>query len=180
MRIIAGAAKGKKLKSLPGVETRPLLEKIRGALFNALGNVEGLRVLDLFAGTGAVGIEALSRGADLAVFVDSGAAQCRIIKENTSQFADSTVILQMDSVKAVRKLNSENNRFDFIFADPPYGKGLAAEILSGICGSNLLVRRGLIALTVGKQDPLPETEQECQSVFDRLYGQTRLKIYRRI
>lgn len=125
MRIIAGTRRSRLIKSLDGIQTRPTLDKVKEALFGKLGPwVEGKRGLDLFAGSGNIGLEALSRGAERMIFVDGSQAAINIIKENIAalDFKDQSEVYRMDAFHACRFLKSKQEVFDFIYLDPPYGK----------------------------------------------------------
>ena len=178
MKIIAGKFRGKNLKAPKGLSTRPVPAIVREALFNVIGRVDGLRILDLFAGTGAIGIEALSRGAGSLVSVDSGFEQCLVIKENLCEFESGISVLKMDSFRAIEKLGNDNSKFDFIFADPPYHKGLGLKVVEEVFAQGLLSKYGVMAVTVGEKDSLPEDNEVFEKAFDRLYCNTRLAIFR--
>jgi len=129
MRVIAGKAKGRKLKSVPGGGTRPITDRAKAALFNILGeDVIGSRFLDLFAGTGQVGIEALSRGAAEAVFVERGAAALRTIRENLAHtgLAEQARVVRADVFEYLRR---EPEPFDYVYIAPPQYRGLWAATL---------------------------------------------------
>lgn len=177
MKIIAGTLHGRNLKTPKGLTTRPVIARVREALFNVLGDMSGTSVLDLFAGTGAIGIEAISRGAQSAVFVDSGAEQCEVIRDNLSRFGVSGEVIRMEINRALEKLVREGRSFDFIFADPPYEQGYSPRALEFVCGRGLLAPHGIMAVTVRKTEELPERSGECERVFDRRYGDTRLVMY---
>ncbi|MCE5209768.1 MAG: 16S rRNA (guanine(966)-N(2))-methyltransferase RsmD [Chloroflexi bacterium] len=124
-RIIAGMAKGTRLKVVPGNITRPITDKVKGALFNILSNdIEGCIFLDLFGGTGSVGLEALSRGAEFAVFIEKNRAACTILKENitSTRFGESADVFLMDALKYLQK--EPDRLFDYIFVAPPQFKAL--------------------------------------------------------
>lgn len=179
MKIIAGKFRGRNLKSPKGLSTRPVLAMIREALFNVIGRVDGLKVLDLFAGTGAVGIEALSRGAGSLISVDSGFEQCAVIKENLNSFnASDFSVLKLDAFRSIEKFGSEGMKFDFIFADPPYHKGLGVKAVELVFSKEILSEYGVMAVTVGDKDDIPEENDIFEKAFDRRYGNTRLLIYR--
>jgi 16S rRNA (guanine966-N2)-methyltransferase len=127
LRVVAGQYRSRPLRSLPGMDIRPTADRLRETLFNVLtaGNpaaLEGSTWLDLYAGTGAVGIEALSRGASKICFVESSPAAVRVIRENlfSLQVTSGFEVIQTDTLKALRKLESESFRADFVFLDPPY------------------------------------------------------------
>ncbi len=177
LRIIGGTFRGRKLKTLKGLATRPVLGRVREALFNVLGNIEGLQVLDLYAGSGTIGIEALSRGAEKAVFVDSGFRQCRIIRENLGIVGINAEVIRLDSIDAVDKFRKSGRMFDFVFADPPYEKGLGVETLNAVCGRSILTGNGIMATTVRHTEDIPDKAGECEQVFNRRYGNTRLIMF---
>ena len=125
MRIIAGSRKSRLLKSLPGLSTRPTLDKVKEAAFGRLGPwIEGKRVLDLFAGSGNIGLEALSRGASHCWFVDGSKEAIHIIQDNIDalEFNEASDVYRMDAFQACRYLKNKGLSFDFIYCDPPYGK----------------------------------------------------------
>jgi 16S rRNA (guanine966-N2)-methyltransferase len=132
MRVITGSARGASLKAPEGLDTRPTGEKVKEAVFSMLQfELEGRRVLDLFAGSGQLGIEALSRGAASAVFVDSGRAALDAVKQNVEhvRFTDRARIINSDCVTYLASLAARGESFDIVFIDPPYGKGLAEKAL---------------------------------------------------
>lgn len=129
MRIIGGAHRGRRLKAPPGLQVRPTSDRVREAVFNILGDVEGDRVLDVFAGSGALGLEALSRGAAHVTFVDSNRRSCETIRANVDLFAGQhagqTRVLPLLAAKALRTLAADGARFDLLLLDPPYANAEA-------------------------------------------------------
>lgn len=178
MRVIAGSMKGRKLKAPAGLSTRPLRGKVREALFNVLGTVADIRMLDLFAGTGAVGIEALSRGAESCVFVERGGLQTGLIADNLAGLVGKAEIIRGDARSTVKRFAETGRTFDLVFADPPYDMGLSQETTILLDESGIIVSGGLFALTVRAKEILPERAGTLATVFDRRYGDTRLVIYR--
>ncbi len=146
MRVIAGKARRLTLKTVPGMETRPTTDRIKETLFNMLQpRMAGCRFLDLFAGSGGIGIEALSRGASEAVFVEKNREACSCIRENLSftKLSDSGKLLTMDVLQALRSLEGSGS-FDVIFMDPPYRQELEKHVLeyletSSLCDEDTLV-----------------------------------------
>ncbi len=146
MRIIAGTARSIPLKTVKGMNTRPTTDRIRETLFNMIQTeVPGAVFLDLFAGSGAIGLEALSRGAEYAVFVDSNRQAVACIEDNiaSTKLRSRCEVKKMDYLAALRSLEGRF-LFDIIFLDPPYGKGMAAEVLralsvSSLCGEETMV-----------------------------------------
>ena len=177
IRVIGGTFRGRKLKAPKGLTTRPVMARVREALFNILGDIGGLRVLDLYAGTGAVGIEALSRGAGSAVFVESANRQCTVIRENLGIVGVEAEVIRSDTGNILKIFGAEQRTFDFIFADPPYEKGLGVKALKAVCGMKVLTDNGIMALTVRKTEDFPEEVCSCRQIINRRYGDTRLVIY---
>jgi len=141
MRIIGGIHKGRKIKSIKGMLTRPTTDFIREALFNIISNkVLDSNFLDLFAGTGAIGLEALSRGAKKAVFVEKNLTACSVINQNLRdlRLVDKGLVIQSDIVPAIEKLVLEGYVFDIIFLDPPYYKNHIEKTLSILKDSNIV------------------------------------------
>jgi len=146
MRVIAGKYRSRQLKSLPGLDLRPTADRLRETLFNVLtagnpGALEGTTWLDLYAGTGAVGIEAVSRGAGLVYFAELSAHAAELIKRNLTSLGITTgfQILKQDSIRSLRALESDGMRADFVFLDPPYQMEKAyVETLSSLARSSVL------------------------------------------
>jgi len=129
MRIITGTARGRKLRTLEGNDVRPTTDKVKEAMFSAVQfQIPGATVLDLFGGSGQLGLEALSRGAEKAVFVDKSKASVNVITENieSTEFTDRSRVVFMDSVDF---LKSDRGMYDLAFLDPPYGKGILEQVL---------------------------------------------------
>lgn len=147
MRVIAGSARSLRLKTIEGMDTRPTQDRIKETLFNMIQhNIPGCSFLDLFSGSGGIGIEALSRGAKEAVFVENARSPISCIRENLvhTKLEDRAKVYQTDVVSGIHKLESQGNCFDYIFMDPPYKKGFEELILrelddSSICGDNTIV-----------------------------------------
>lgn len=177
MRIIAGYAKGRRLQSPRGTETRPMMDRVREALFSSLGTrVPGSRVLDLYAGSGSLGLEALSRGADSAVFIEQGRPALEALKANVLSVGLGGSVMTMD---VQRFLEGSNDEFDLVFVDPPYALELASveEILE------LVVDRIPVGGTVVLHRPDGEDAAKAPmgliKVDERRYGRTRLWRYER-
>jgi 16S rRNA (guanine966-N2)-methyltransferase len=148
MRVIAGKYKSRRLVAPEGVQTRPTSDRLRETLFNVVApRIEGSVWLDLFAGSGAVGIEALSRGAQRVYFVESSTAAARVIRNNlhTLEISKEAEILERDALAALRLLNTQSVAYDFIFLDPPYRKMDDYEqVLNFISQSRLLSSGGKV------------------------------------
>lgn len=192
MRIISGQARGRKLLApgqLKGI--RPTSDRAREALFSIVGDrVAGARVLDLYAGTGALGLEALSRGASTVVFVDYHPKTIELIKKNLNTcmqsiaIADGTPprILKHDLRRGIRIQadldTSHRQRFDLIFLDPPYGKGLAEKTLQDIDASQLCAENSLIIAEEARGVTLPDSFPSLLQLTDqRRYGDTKFWFY---
>ena len=145
MRVIAGKHKSKVLESLEGRNTRPTMDKVKEGIFNSLQEVHGLG-LDLFAGSGALGIEALSRGMEKVIFVDQNFKAVKVIQANLKQLdlRDQSEVYKNNADRALKALNKREIQFDYIFLDPPYNKGLIDKALEQIAEFNLLKENGII------------------------------------
>ncbi len=180
LRVISGTAKGHKLKTPKGMNTRPTTDMIKESLFNILqSHIPGARVLDLFAGTGSLGIEALSRGASLAVFVDSRIDCVSIIRENLehTKLTTKAEIYRSDWKNALLKLGN-SRKFDVIFLDPPYHKNFLQQALNSLSINDIINDEGIIAVERSKSDKL-EIAQNLELIEDRLYGETALSFYKK-
>lgn len=179
MRVIAGKAKGRRLFGPKSKLIRPVLDQVKEAVFNILFDVEGLRVLDLFAGTGAMGIEALSRGAEFAVFVDKDKEAVKLICRNLEvcRFTAESKVLPLSVGKALKLLAEKGESFDLIFVDPPYQKGFIEKSLQKLQNSPLLKASTRILLEHHPKEPIPETEG-LTLTDQRKYGQTRVSFLR--
>jgi 16S rRNA (guanine966-N2)-methyltransferase len=178
MRVISGSAKGRTLKS-PGAATRPITDRAKESLFNILGaRVRGANVLDLFAGAGSVGIEALSRGARAATFVEVDRQALRAIRENLTltRLADRARIVRLDVFKFIRRGAAE--QYDLIYVAPPQYKELWAETLGALDGRGFLSDAGIVVAQIHPRE-FRAVELESLELFDsRQYGSTLLCFYR--
>ncbi len=148
MRIIAGTARSLPLKTISGLDTRPTTDRIKETLFNMLNPyLLDSRFLDLFAGSGQIGLEAVSRGARNAVFVENSKKAAACIEENIkfTKFTENCIVLNKDAVSAVRQMEGAEP-FDVVFMDPPYGKGLEADVLTALADSGLLKEESIIVV----------------------------------
>lgn len=148
MRVIAGKARSLKLMTPPGMDTRPTTDRTKETLFNILQpEIGGARFLDLFSGSGAIGIEALSRGAAFAVFVEKDRVAAECIKKNLAftKLGDNGQILRKDVGAALKSLE-KGEPFDLIFMDPPYGRGLERQVLEYLAHSSLLAEEGTVVV----------------------------------
>ena len=141
MRVISGTAKRLQLKTVESMGTRPTTDRIKETLFNMLQNdIEGCSFLDLFSGSGGIGIEALSRGAKETVFVENSKEAISCIKENLrfTKLVDSGIVMECDVLTAISMLEGRNAYFDIIFMDPPYNKEIEREVLDRLGKSNII------------------------------------------
>lgn len=179
MRVITGSARGRRLGELEGMETRPTTDRVKEGMFNALQfDIEGRRVLDLFAGTGQLGIECLSRGAASAVFVDRRADAVKLIKENlkATDLADRARVVAGDSMEYLRGLRE---RFDIILLDPPYAAGLLEPAIAQITGFDILAPHGIIVAEHPADRGLPGLTPPYRLHRTYRYGKIALTLYRR-
>lgn len=185
MRIISGSARGRKLLA-PGQRfgdsVRPTSDRAREAIFNILaGKVVGARVVDLFAGTGALGLEALSRGAELAVFVDGQRSVVELVGKNIALcgFGDRTTVLQKDLARGLAFLSAQQppGGFDLAFLDPPYGGTLALGVLESLAGGNFLAAKSIVVLEDAAEAQYPENMGPLACFDRRRYGEACFWLY---
>jgi 16S rRNA (guanine966-N2)-methyltransferase len=180
LRVISGAAGGRKLKTVKGISTRPTSGRVKESLFNMLAYmIRGSEVLDLFAGTGSLGIEALSWGAARAVFIDKNAECCAAIKKNLENtgFAGHAEVYPIDFAEGIKRLSLEGRKFDLVLLDPPYNKNFIQESLNLLEKNDIIKTGGVIAAEHGKSDSLPERLGRLKVVDSRKYGDTMIAIY---
>ena len=190
MRIISGSAKGRKLFSPPPLEKgiRPTSDRAREALFNILGNtVRRAMVLDLFAGTGALGLEAFSRDAQFVVFIDNNELALQLIKQNILCCLKGyrghceLRVVQHDLTKILlpSKLPEETHSgFDLIFADPPYARDFSFSVLEFVNNSSLLAQNGLLIVEEKSTIELPVSLANLERIDRRVYGKAAFSLYR--
>ncbi len=179
MRVISGVARGTKLNSIDSTDTRPTLDRVKEALFNIIQNIiDDSIVLDLFAGSGAIGIECISRGAKKAYFCEKSHEAVKMIRQNIekTRFTDKSEILQQDYKKALKNYSVRNIKFDIVFLDPPYKKDIAVDAVQDIIELGLLEKNGVIIIeTDEKERELKELEKLQVEVYDlRKYGRVNL------
>ena len=177
MRIITGEYRGRKLETPIGYDVRPTTDKVKEAIFNLLQNdIYGAVCVDLFAGTGSLGLEALSRGAEKCYFCDNARASLNLIKTNVKicKAEDKSVILAGDYTKTLTRIRE---KADIIFLDPPYHDGLYENCLSLIEELDLLHDDGIIVAEHDKYDEMPEQVGNLVKVKERRYGKIIVSIY---
>lgn len=178
MRVITGTARGRRLKELQGMETRPTTDKVKESLFSIIQfDIEGRRVLDLFAGTGQLGIEALSRGAAEAVFVDRRPDAVRLVQENLALcgFTDRARVKSGDALAYLKS----GEKFDLIFLDPPYAADLLEQCLTAIASFDICREHGIIVAESAADKVLPELPAPYRLYREYRYGKIRLSVYHR-
>jgi 16S rRNA (guanine966-N2)-methyltransferase len=173
MRVVAGEFKGRRLRMPKGAPTRPTADRVREALFSMLGDVSGARVLDLYAGSGALGIEALSRGAEAAVFVERDARAAAAIQANLDTVGAEAEVSREDALAFVKR---DRRSFDLVFCDPPYDSGprIAGRLAERLPA--LLSKDARIVTESDKRHPL---ELPFPLLRERTYGDTRIAIHGR-
>ena len=174
MRVITGSARGRRLGELEGMETRPTTDRVKEGLFNIIQfDIEGRRVLDLFAGTGQLGIECLSRGAESAVFVDKDRAAVQIVKDNLKTCGLKGTVVQEDALSFLRHCGT----FDIIFVDPPYDADLYDSVLETVKLVDILSEGGIIICEARREKALPEMTAPYRKRKEYTYGRVKLCLY---
>ena len=176
MRVISGTARGRKLKELQGMDTRPTTDKVKESMFNIVQfDIEGRRVLDLFGGTGQLGLEALSRGAAFCTFVDQRREAAALIRENIrlTGFSDRARVVQGE---ALSFLSACREKFDLVFLDPPYGSGLLEEALNQLAKFDILREYGIIMCESAAEWSLPTLEPPYEAGREYRYVKIKLTI----
>src|SRR5690606_3616070 len=180
MRVITGEYGGRRLKAVPGENTRPTTDKIKESLFNMIGPYfDGGNCLDLFAGSGGLAIEAVSRGMDKAVLIDKAPAAIKVIQENiaVTKEEEKFKVIRGDAAKVINNLKSEQQVFDLVFLDPPYAKQQIVSQIEALLDNNMLSPEALIVCEVDKKVDLPETIKQAQVYKSAEYGITKIMIY---
>lgn len=179
MRVIAGEAKGRRLVAVPGSGTRPVSDKVKGAVFDILGgDVVGARVLDLFGGTGSIGIEALSRGAEFVVFVERARKAVFTIQRNleVTGMADRALVLHDDAFRFLNQADTEQP-FDIIYVAPPQYERLWVKAVLALDARNLLTPRGVIVVQIFPKEAEDLPLQKLALWRERQYGSTLVRFY---
>jgi 16S rRNA (guanine966-N2)-methyltransferase len=181
MRVTAGTERGRKLRAPRGATTRPTGAKVREAIFNILGPLPPNQVLDLFAGTGALGIEALSRGASHATFVERDHRALSALHRNlrAAELAGRSKVLDTGVEVALQRLSEEEARFSWVFIDPPYASGQVEPVLALLSGGRLLDNGAVVIVEHDRHNIPPTSVGALEMVDRRFYGDTGLSFYRR-
>jgi 16S rRNA (guanine966-N2)-methyltransferase len=188
MRVIAGKARGTRLAGLKGADIRPTLDRVKESFFNKIGqNLEGEAFLDLFAGTGSMGIEALSRGAEKVVFVEkdhqaqnlivSNLQRCHLQPDGEGSEEKNWVLLKYDALHALRLLDERGERFDIVYLDPPFPNDLYEEFLLAVSRSQLLMETSLVVVEHHSKKALEKKYDKLIFQVERRLGDTCLSYY---
>ena len=176
MRVISGEYRGRRLLEPEGRDVRPTTDQVKESLFNIIQfDIEGRRALDLFAGTGQLGIEALSRGARECVFVDASRDSLRLVRENLRRCGAAARIEQCDALSFLRRRES----FDLIFIDPPYDSDLAAEAVEAVKAFDILSKGGIMVVESRRETLLPSLGEEFGTEKTYRYGKIKLTVISR-
>lgn len=180
MRVVSGSCKGHPLKAVPGSTTRPTTDKVKEAIFNIIGPYfNGGLVLDLFGGSGGLGIEALSRGMDKAIFVDRDSKAVQVIRQNVEscRLVDRVEIYRNDAERALKALVKRELSFDVILLDPPYKDQKVVSLIDIIDQQGLLSKKGLVMVEHANEVKLPEKISSLIRKKHENYGITAISIY---
>lgn len=178
MRVVGGKCKGRKLASFKGMSIRPTSDKVREAVYNILPREFTFKkVLDLFAGTGAMGIEALSRGAEDATFIDSDPKAVSVVKKNLEACGLAATVLKRDAIEAVRFFSKRGEKFDLVFIDPPYNSALVEKALKAIDKEGVLARGGVIVAETSRRTPIAAEFENLDLFDERKYGDTLIYFF---
>ncbi len=174
MRVVAGTLGGRVLRAPRGTATRPTSDRVREALFSILASVDGARVLDLFAGSGALGIEALSRGAAAATFVDSAAAAVAAVRRNLDELGLQGEVLRMPALRALACTPVAGRQYDLVFLDPPYrlASSLGPQLSTAL--PPILAKAARVVVESDRRGPL---ELDLELLRERQYGDTLLRVH---
>ncbi|MBU5677374.1 16S rRNA (guanine(966)-N(2))-methyltransferase RsmD [Alkaliphilus sp. MSJ-5] len=180
MRVISGKARGHALKAPQGLNTRPTADRVKESIFNIVqSKLYGSIVIDLFAGSGNLGIESLSRNASKAYFIDNNKNSIQSIRENLKKtnLGNSSIVIQMDVLSAIKKLSTQGVKANIIFLDPPYSKGFVAPTLEDIFSFEILQSDGIVVVEHNKTDEIPESVHNLQKYRTNNYGDVAVSFY---
>lgn len=180
MRVISGIARGRMLKSVKGQKTRPTLDRVKEAIFNVLSvKIPGCIFLDLFSGTGSIGIEAISRGAELVYFNDNSIEAINVIKENlaTLNFNQKAKISKASGENLLIKFTQEKKKFTIIYLDPPYASDMVENCLAIISENDLILEKGVVVVETSSKNELPQVINRLTQVKTNTYGDTKISYW---
>ena len=182
MRVIAGSARGLRLSAPAGMQTRPTADRVKEALFSIIASrrdLAGARVLDICAGTGSLGIEALSRGAASCCFIEQERPVMGILEKNLVRagLADRGECLALDAIAGLNRLSRQGKTFDIVFLDPPYSSNLYSVLLEALSSLSLLSDGGLLVAECSSRTPLTERYDMLVRIDRRVYGDTALEFF---
>jgi len=179
MRIISGQYKSRIIQVPAGI--RPTEDRVKKAFFDIMGDVSGLACLELFAGSGSVGLEALSLGAGSVVFVEISRACVKSIQDNIRAFGleDRVMVIAKDSLEAIKQLYASKKKFDLIYLDPPYYKGISEKALQILGDCDILMPSGYIGMQHFKKDLMPEKQGDLSRFRQSKYGDSVLSFYKK-
>jgi len=180
MRISAGEHRGRRLRSPKGSRTRPTSDLLRQAIFNVLGStIRGARILDLFAGTGALGLEALSRGAASATFVERDRQALDSLRANVREldFSTQARVLAGEALATLNQLAAAGDRFDCVLLDPPYAGDLGVRALETLAPGGILSENAVLIVQAFHKSEFPQQTGVLSRVWQRRYGESRLTVY---
>ncbi|WP_042471636.1 16S rRNA (guanine(966)-N(2))-methyltransferase RsmD [Bacillus ndiopicus] len=181
MRVVAGQRKGMPLKAIDGTTTRPTTDKVKESIFNIIGPFfDGGIALDLFAGSGGLGIEALSRGADKAIFIEKDGRAFQVLQENIKKcrYEHDTELFRTDAIRAVKGLLKREIVLDYIFVDPPYHKEAYYDLVEQLVENEKVALTGIIVCEHAKEVSLPKNYGAFQLTRQETYGAAVVSIYR--
>lgn len=184
MRVIAGQCRGMKLTAPPGITTRPTSDRVKEALFSIVASLRpftGTRILDICAGTGSLGIEALSRGALSCTFIEHERTLKAVLEKNLTRthLDEKSETLMMDAIKALHVLKSHGRVYDLVFFDPPYNSGLYASIPEVLCSGEIMAAGSILVVECSARNALPTRYGSLVRFDRRVYGDTALELFTR-
>lgn len=177
MRVIAGENRGHKLKSVPGLTTRPTADRVKEAVFSSIAPfLYGCRFLDVFGGTGSIALEAVSRGAAEAVVLEKDSQALQVIRDNVAACRQQqrVTVLAGDSIASLERLGRQGRQFDLVYVDPPYRAGLYETVLAQLADKQLLAQNGMILLECAKNTSLSVENGLFFIQKEKCYGDTRI------
>lgn len=180
MRIITGIAKGRKIIAPEGMDTRPTSDRVKESVFNIISKkVYGARVLDLFSGTGNLGLEAISRGAEWCTFIEKNKITHKILLENVNNlgFSEKCEVYSRDAFDVLEMLGKNSEKYDIIFLDPPYSKGLIERAIIKISENSLINNKGIIMSEYDENDVIPENINGINIFRTEKYGRTKISFW---